>query len=125
NSIYQLFEPSWSLGKVAFPKASPFSRLSIGMRWPLTYTLAGYDPTAVTPDNSHGTPTPCSDLTPSENGSINASQVQRCPYSNTYRATPGDLSITVSNPGIVTIPAVGVRFNPGIRFTVPLSYESR
>jgi len=125
NSLSQLFEPKWSLGKVLFPSTSRFSKLAIAARLPLNYTFAGYDPAALASNSDHGTPVPCSNLTPSSNGTVDPNQVQRCTYNNTYRPTLGDLTVAISNPGLFTIPGIDVKVNPGLRVTIPLSYESR
>jgi hypothetical protein len=124
NSIYMLFEPAWSVGQLFFRK-TPFAGLRLAGRLPLTYTMAGYDPSAVVPNSDHGVPGSCSNLTPSTNGNIDVSQVQRCSYKNTYRPTPGDFGLTLSNPGLFTIPGIGVKINPSVRLALPLSYESR
>ena len=95
----------------------------------LTDDLAGFDPSAINPDSNHGEAQPCSNLQTTQQGTVNVSDstVKRCSYPQTYRPLPGDLSFSISNPGIYKIPVLGAsRINPSIqRVVVPLSYQSQ
>jgi hypothetical protein len=126
NSASLILEPSWAVGRL-WLRDSPFESLSINGRWVLSRDFAGYDPAAVLPGSDHGPAVPCANLTPNNQGTVIATDqtVPRCSYPNSYRFEPGDLSISVTNPGIYRIPKANISINPSIRVTLPFSYQSQ
>lgn len=125
NGLGLTLSPAWAVGS-KFLKNTPFKALNISGRFSIGRSLAGYDPTGVTPDNGIAPLGTCSDVKTNTNGTVDPNSINRCQLpANNYRFEPSDLLITVSNPGIYKIPVADVRINPSVRLTVPFSYTSR
>ena len=124
NTLDNYFFPSWSLGRVFF-RGTRFSSLALGGRFVVTQPLAGYSDEFFTGTSGSGRLTPCSNLTPSANGSIDPTQVMRCPYNTTHRTDYSDIRLTLSNRAIYTIPKVGIAINPAFALLIPASEQSR
>ena len=125
NDIANLFLPRWDIGEVAF-RGTPFHSLSLGGRFVVTRALTGYDDTGYSGQNSGGPITPCSNLTPSANGTVDVTKVQRCNYGNNPDRTDySDVLLSLSNPSIATIPKLGININPSITLTLPASAQSQ
>jgi hypothetical protein len=104
-----------------------FSRLQLKASWGVIQYLTGFSSAAVIPDNSHGEPTTCSNLTPNSQALVLVSDqsVQRCNYPNTYRPLVRNLDVSVSVPNVYEIPRAKISLAPALHVIVPLSLQSQ
>jgi len=127
NELGLFIEPRWSVGKVFLKDKGFWSKLTLAGRFVLNRAFAGTSDEGFGDQVNAGPNGGCSNVIPSGNGGvINPNDVQYChPAANSRRTDYSDLGVSASLPRLATIPRIKVDVSPGLRFTIPVSEQSR
>jgi hypothetical protein len=127
NELSLFIEPRWAVGKVLLKDKGFLSKLVLGGRLVLNRAIAGTDEGGFGNDVNAGPQGGCSDITPSANGGvIDPNQVAYChPTPNSRRTDYSDIGLSAALPRLATIPRIKVDVSPSVRFTIPISPQSR
>jgi hypothetical protein len=127
NELSLFIEPRWAVGKFYLKDKGFLSKLVLGGRLVLNRAIAGTDEGGFGNDVNAGPQGGCSNITPSANGGvIDPNQVAYChPAPNSRRTDYSDIGVSAALPRLTTIPRIGVDVSPSVRFTLPISPQSR
>jgi hypothetical protein len=127
NELGLFVEPRWAVGKVFLKDKGVLSKLTLAGRFVLNRAFAGTSDEGFGDQVNAGPNGGCSHIIPSGNGGVvNPNDVQYChPEANGRRTDYSDIGLSASLPRVATIPRIKVDVSPGLRFTIPISKQSR